>query len=198
MIAGTDIEVKEEFKKLRTPGNDPTVELWAIDEVIFNRHGSTCRMWIAPEDKDPRIYLAPTSESVGYFGAVIIRVGKFVYMREADTFNGETFFRFLKHLRRITAPTKKKIVLIIDNARYRHANLHKEWKMDYKDRFCLEFLPPYSSELNVIERVWKLTRKLCTHNRYFPDLEAIIVSVEKQFNDWRESNDVLRRLCAIN
>lgn len=155
-------------------------------------------MWIAPEDKDPKIYLAPTRESVGYFGAVRIRDGKFVYMREPDIFNAETFFRFLKHLRRITAPTKKKIVLIIDNARYHHANLHKEWRMDCKDRFCLEFLPPYSPELNVIERVWKLTRKLCTHNRYFPDLEAIIVSVEKQFNDWRESNEVLRRLCAIN
>ncbi|HOB44150.1 MAG TPA: transposase, partial [Bacillota bacterium] len=28
-------------------------------------------------------------------------------------------------------------------------------------------LPPYSPELNPIERVWRITRRQVTHNRYF-------------------------------
>jgi hypothetical protein len=32
---------------------DATVDLWAIDEVHFQQHGSRCRMWIAPETKKP-------------------------------------------------------------------------------------------------------------------------------------------------
>ena len=27
---------------------DPTVDLWALDEVHFQQHGSRCRMWIPP------------------------------------------------------------------------------------------------------------------------------------------------------
>jgi transposase len=40
---------------------------------------------------------------------------------------------------------------------------------------CLDYLPPYSPELNPIERVWKLTRRQCLHNRYFLVLEVVAV-----------------------
>lgn len=47
---------------------DPDVDLWALDEVHFQQHGSRCRMWIAPEDSDPIVMHEPTRRSVGYFG----------------------------------------------------------------------------------------------------------------------------------
>jgi transposase len=49
------------------------------------------------------------------------------------------------------------------------------------ERLALEFLPPYSPDMNPIERVWKLTRRQATHNRYFPTLDEIIIAVEKVF-----------------
>jgi transposase len=63
--------------------------------------------------------------------------------------------------------------------------------------FKLEFLPPYSPDLNPIERVWKLTRRLATHNRYFPAIDDVITAVEGTFGQWSKGNDALRRLCAI-
>ena len=42
----------------------------------------------------------------------------------------------------------------------------------------LDYLPPYSPELNPIERVWNLTRRQCLHNRYFPVLEEVVAAVE--------------------
>jgi len=59
------------------------------------------------------------------------------------------------------------------------------------------FLPAYSPDLNPIERVWKLTRRLCLHNRYFGFLESVVAAVEDQFAEWTEPNDSLRRSCAI-
>jgi len=35
--------------------------------------------------------------------------------------------------------------------------------------------------LNPIERVWKLTRRLCLHNRYFAFLDGVVEAVETQF-----------------
>src|ERR1035438_9429422 len=45
---------------------DPNVDLWAIDEVHFQQHGSRCQMWIPPETKDPVLLHHPTRRSVGY------------------------------------------------------------------------------------------------------------------------------------
>ncbi len=108
-----------------------------------------------------------------------------------------TFFAFLKGLRRTSIRTGRRVVVITDNARYHHARLHKEWRATHVEDFVLDYLPPYSPELNPIERVWKLTRRQCLHNRYFPILEEVVAAVEKQFDNWRNGNETLRRLCAI-
>src|SRR5580693_6984313 len=71
---------------------DATVDLWALDEVHFQQQGSRCRMWIPPELKDPVVYHHPTRKSVGYFAAVRLRDGKFLFRRETGRLNGETFF----------------------------------------------------------------------------------------------------------
>ena len=68
---------------------------------------------------------------------------------------------------------------------------------DHRKDFMLDYLPPYSPELNPIERVWKLTRRQCIHNRYFPALEEVVAAVETQFGYWANGNEALRRLCAI-
>lgn len=177
---------------------DPSIELWAIDEVMFQQFGTTCKMWIPPEEENPVVYHFPGRKKVGYFGAVRLNDGKFVYKKILTKFNADTCFSFLKYLRKISAASKKKISLIADNARYHHASLHKEWRISCSSRFELNFLPPYSPELNPIERVWKITRRSCTHNRYFDSMESLIGSVESKFNEWKFGNNTLRRLCAIN
>ena len=78
---------------------DPSVDLWATDEVHFQQHGSRCRMWIPPEIKDPVPLHAPTRKSVGYFGAVRLWDGRFVFRRETGKFNGPGFLQFLQQLR---------------------------------------------------------------------------------------------------
>ncbi|MGA7624411.1 MAG: hypothetical protein WB630_04195, partial [Candidatus Acidiferrales bacterium] len=51
--------------------------------------------------KDPVLLHHPTRRSVGYFGAVRLRDGKFRFSRETGKFNAMTFLAFLKMLRRI-------------------------------------------------------------------------------------------------
>jgi transposase len=87
--------------------------------------------------------------------------------------------------------------VILDNAKYHHARLHKEWRESCSSTFALMFLPAYSPELNPIERVWKLTRRLSIHNRYFPTLRHVVKTVESQFNKWSRKSEDLRRLCAV-
>lgn len=63
-------------------------------------------------------------------------------------------------------------------------------------RYC-NFMPPYSPDLNPTERVWKLTRRLCTHNIYFQTLQDLVTVVQQQFARWSQLNLQLRKLCTI-
>ncbi len=173
------------------------VDLWAINEVHFQQYGSRCRMWIPPEVTDPILLHAPTRKSVGYWGAVRLRDGRFVYRRETGRFNGDTCHAFLQQLYTASARTGRHVIVITDNASYHHSKVHTDWREDHAGRFELDYLPPYSPELNPIERVWKLTRRQATHNRYFASLDAVPAAVEPVFDGWRRGNETLRRLCAI-
>ena len=168
-----------------------------MDEVHFQQHGSRCQMWVPYETKDPVLLHHPTRKSVGYFGAIRLRDGKFFFRRETGKFNAVTCWQFLQDLRAASTRTARRVVVIADNAKYHHARLHRDWRQEGAERFALDFLPPYSPELNPTERVWKLTRRPCLHNRYFPRLDEVTLAVETQFANWIRPNNTLRRLCPI-
>lgn len=155
-------------------------------------------MWVPPEDKDPVLLHHPTRKSVGYFGAVRLCDGRLVFQREEERFNAVTFHTFLKHLRQTSCQSGRRVVVITDNAKYHHAKLHAEWRSQQAPQFILDFLPPYSPDLNPIERLWKLTRRLCLHNRYFPALKDVIQAAESTFGEWTSGSETVRKLCATN
>jgi len=171
------------------------IDLWFEDECHFQQHGSRCAMWIPPEDVDPILLHEPTRKNVAVFGAVRPDDGRLVTQR-GEKFNADTFLSFLKRLLRHRRRGHR-MVVVVDNARWHHARLLKPWLKEHKKTMWLDFLPPYSPELNAIERVWKLTRRLCTHNRYFPTLEELVEIVFDQFDEWYKPNQILHRLCAI-
>jgi transposase len=188
---------KRFLKKRRKLARDPRIDLWSLDECHFQQHGSRIRMWVPPEDIDPIQLLAPTRKSIALFGAVNIRRGRLLTQFEKK-FNAMTFQSFLENLLKHGGSRGRLIVIILDNARYHHATLLKPFLQKYRKRLKLEFLPPYSPELNPIERVWKLTRRLCTHNEYFPNLTALQEAVSGRLSMWEKPNEVLRKLCCIN
>ena len=152
-------------------------------------------MWIPPEVVDPILLHAPTRKKTAVFGAVRPADGSLVTMSE-DAFDALSFQVFLEQLLR-RRRRRCKMVVIVDNARWHHARVLQPWLRKHRDALRLDFLPPYSPDLNPVERVWKLTRRLCTHNVYFETLESLIEVVWKQFAIWSQPNLQLRRLCAI-
>jgi transposase len=154
-------------------------------------------MWVPWEDEDPVISHYPGRKSVGYFGAVRLRDGLGFFQQEPGMFDGMTFWSFLQGLRRVSVREGQRVIVITDNAKYHHAKLHQEWRAQQTPDFVLDYLPPYSPELNPIERVWKRTRRNCVHNVYFSALRLLVEQVDAQFLRWSQPNAELARLCAI-
>ena len=68
-----------------------------------------------------------------------------------------------------------KIVLILDNARYQACHVVKSGANMLNIE--LLFLPPYSPNLNLIERVWKFIRKKCLNCVYFKDFDLFTKAI---------------------
>jgi transposase len=158
-------------------------------------HGTRCRMWIPPEDKDPVVLHAPTRKSVALFGAVNIRTGQLVCMT-TPVFDADTFDAFLRMLLR-HGRRSRLMTVVTDNARYHHAQSSRQFLVGIRERLRLDFLPPYSPDLNPIERVWKLLKRHATHNQYFPELDALLTAVTNQINIWSRPNAILKKLCGL-
>lgn len=81
---------------------------------------------------------------------------------------GEATISFLKKIEK-AYPNKRKIHLFLDNARYYK---NKEVLGYVKtSKIELHFLPPYSPNLNPIERVWKWMKEKVTYNTYYEEFD---------------------------
>jgi len=152
-------------------------------------------MWVPPEETDPILLHAPTRKTVALFGGVQPASGRLVTC-VTPQFNAVTFEAFLEQLLRHRARGRR-LVAVLDNAPYHYARALAPFRWAHQKVLQLLFLPPYSPALNPIERVWKLARRLSTHNRYFPELEVLVAAVTDQMDTWRHPNPVLHRLCGI-
>jgi len=84
--------------------------------------------------------------------------------KEYETINGESIVDFLNALRS-TYCDSKKINLILDQSGYHRSEIVK--KEAEKLGIELHFLPPYSPNLNPIERLWKVMNECVRNNRFF-------------------------------
>src|SRR5260370_1130099 len=78
--------------------------------------------------KDPVLQHRPTRKSVGYFGAVRLRDGKFIFARELNRFDAVSTWNFPRLLRRRSLNSRRRVIVITDNAKYHHAKLHSAWR----------------------------------------------------------------------
>lgn len=67
-------------------------------------------------------------------------------------------------------PYAKKIHIILDNAKYHFSQLVRDYVSNSK--INLVFLPAYSPELNLIERLWKVFKKNVIYNKYYEKFDA--------------------------
>jgi len=93
-------------------------------------------------------------------------------------------------------PDAKTIYIIVDNARYYHSLLLKEYVKGTKIK--LIFLPPYSPNLNLIERYWKFFKKKVLNNRYYETFDEFKLACQSFFQRRKKYLSELQRLLTEN
>lgn len=106
-----------------------------------------------------------------------------IITRTCATVDQKSMCELLRAIRRKNLD-KKNLYLVLDNAAYNRAksvqNLSK--KLEIK----LLYLPPYSPNLNIIERLWKFMKKKVLANHHYESLAQFKASISTFFrNIWR-------------
>lgn len=83
---------------------------------------------------------------------------------------------------------QKPITLVMDQAGW-----HTSRDLQIPENITIEFLPPYSPELNPVEKLWWWLRKNVTHNNLFRTLENLMDALEREFR--KITNLQLASLC---
>lgn len=68
------------------------------------------------------------------------------------------------------------ITLFLDNARYQRCDLVRTTAAALQIELC--FLPTYSPNLNLIERLWKFVKKECLYSQYYADFATFKTAIE--------------------
>jgi putative transposase len=137
----------------------------------------------------PRVDTYGLRKTAHIFGAVSLDEARFTY-QFAPVFNGGTFHEFLRLL--VRRYPGRKVFLIIDNAPcHRLDEAGKAWLRDNRHRIELHRLPPYSPEFMPMEGVWKATRKMTTHNRFFVTTDQRDMKLRRTFTQFQQTPSLI-------
>jgi transposase len=117
-----------------------------------------------------------------------------IVLTEANC-NTELIIEYLKMLK-TQYKNKDKICLILDNASYNRSYQTQEVAADLGIE--LMYLPPYSPNLNLIERLWKFFKKKIMKNKYYPNFKEFEKQVTTFFKDFDDYKDELKSLLTLN
>lgn len=111
-----------------------------------------------------------------------------------DNCDKEMIKQLLEEMRK-DYPTAGKIYVFLDNARY---SWNKEVRLKAKKlNIKLIFLPPYSPNLNLIERLWKFLKKKIRKNVYYHTFKEFKKAVADFFKNIAQYETELKSLLTL-
>ena len=163
-----------------------------MDAAHFILEPFICALWCVA-----RLFIRASSgrNRINVLGAVDA-ITKQVITRNNTTFiNAETIVAFLKQIREVYVDLPLKIVL--DNARYQHCKLVENAARELG--IILLFLPSYSPNLNIIERLWKFTKKKILYAKYYETPTHFHNAITEFFQTINQKyKDDLKNLLTLN
>lgn len=146
-----------------------------------------------------RIFIKSASgrSRINLLGAIDAKTKEIIGVYNDTYIKAPTVIELLKIIRK--RYRKKPIYVVLDNARYQHCNLVKEMAKQLKIE--LVFLPTYSPNLNIIERLWKLIKSEVCAAKYYENklaFENAILDFVEKLNTDKEMKKILRSRITCN
>jgi len=172
---------QEEFKKQYQTLKDSLSlgdNIYFLDGSHPHHNNKVSYGWI-PKGEERWIKTNTGRKRVNINGALNIK-DLTVITRLEETINGDNMILLIKNIEQ--HQPEGEIYLILDNARYNHAIKVKEY-VKQSGRVHLIFLPPYSPNLNIIERLWLFFHQKILYDKYYQTFPEFKEAVETFFKN---------------
>ena len=186
--AKADPEKQEAFAaaygelKASTPEDEPILFIDAVHPTMASKIANG---WIA-KGKEKILPTVSSRTRMNIVGSIELSTMK-VLTSDYDTVNSASVIDFLKALE-LAYPSAKAIHVILDQSGYHRSKELADYVAE--SRIKLHFLPPYSPNLNTIERLWKVMNEHVRNNVYFKSakefrekIPIIAQSLRSRIND---------------
>lgn len=163
----------EELKATLPPNED----IYFVDAVHPEHQSQAVCGWIR---KGVQKTLQTTGKQLRLHlvGAICLN-GMKVFTHEYETVDADSMIDFFKCLEKSSEASTLHVIL--DNAK---ANKNKKLDEFLKtSKIKMHYLPPYSPNLNPIERLWKIMREVKLYNRYFESSVQFFQEIRCFFKD---------------
>lgn len=113
--------------------------------------------------------------------------------------NNVGFRRLLAAISRtyaLPAHPGRKVILFVDNDRAHKAKAVRQLLAKHDHQIQVEWLPPYSPELNPQEDIWQHMRRRVTHNHYFGHMDALLNALDQFHREIESDAQLVCRLSA--
>jgi transposase len=168
----------EQYKELKANcGADETILF--MDAVHPTQATKISHGWIRT-GQDKSIETTGSRTRINLLGAMALDDIAGAIVNEYEFVNGATIVQFFGQLRE-KYPLNHKLHLILDGAGYYTAHLVKNAAISLNIE--LHYLPPYSPNLNPIERLWKVMNKNVRDSVYFKTKREFRAALDKFFKE---------------
>lgn len=176
--------------KAKTAKKEP---IYFADSVHPQHQTQLVYGWIL---KGERKEIATTGRQyrLNFIGGICLNGHRFVY-QQTDNVDAYSIASFLLELRRAN-PGKYFIHVIWDNAGYHRDAEIKAFAKGLAIK--LHYLPPYSPNLNPIERVWKIMHEHVTYNKYYESFSDFTDATINFFKTIGRKKNILRSRITDN
>jgi len=170
---------------------DSDTEVLFLDAVHPEHNPMPAYGWIKKGEKK-ELKTNSGRERLNLHGAINAETMQ-VTIIESETVNSESTINLLSAIE-CAYPASKEIQVILDNAKYHYSLEVQEYLKD--SRVKLVFLPSYSPNLNLIERLWKFFKGKVLYNHYYKSLSDFRKSCIDFFKNIGDHYDELRSLMS--
>ena len=178
-------QFKEDYEKLSE--NLKSDEVILFGDGVHPQHNTTCsKAWIKKGSRQ-EIKSNTGRSRINIHGAYNPTTQEIVIHEDItlNTENTKKFFRKVEDYYK----DKSKIYLILDNAKYYKNKDIVEYIKN--SRLEIIYLPAYSPNLNLIERLWKFMRKKVINNKYYEKFALFRQEILKFFENIKVYKDEL-------
>ncbi len=161
-------------------------------------HPTLTRVWCRKDRRGQRLVEAPGDNRKVYgFGLLDWRDGWF----DGRVAPGRTADVFCEQVRAAVARSKQRgrvAIVIADNLKTHTSAgslLVRSMLTEFKEQLYLVYTPAYDPDANRIEWLWRVSRRVVTHNHHRSTFELLLADLEKHFQALaRTPAEVLRHI----